>query len=84
MIDVRVGQDDGIQLSRCAVKLFVLWPSIFIGPLKQTAVQQKASRIRFHQVLASRDFAGCSKERNFHLVITCSVYFELDILLRWV
>ena len=69
MIDVRVRQDDRIELARLAAELLILDPRLGPVPLKESAVEKNAEIVGFEEVLAAGEFAGSTEDGDLHGII---------------
>jgi hypothetical protein len=66
MVDVSVRENDTVQLSRLAVKFFVLPVSLGAVSLKEPAVEQQSQGVGLDQMLAAGDLAGGAEKSDLH------------------
>ena len=64
VIEVRVGQHDGINRVRAHGQLVPVAPAQLVLPLEEAAVDEHAGRPNLDQILGARDRAGGSQKRE--------------------
>ena len=66
MVDVRMRQNDGIQIRRVVKERFVFAARFGPMALEESAIEQNGKFAAFDQMLTARDFSGRTAECDFH------------------
>jgi len=66
VIDMGVGEDDGIEVARVAGELFVLLPGFGAVSLEETAIEEKPELAAFDEVLTAGDLLGSPVKGDLH------------------
>src|SRR5262245_330766 len=66
VIDVRMREDDGIEMRRIVKEVLVLAPRLGSVPLKQAAIQKHLELSTLDHVLAASDFPRRTAKRDLH------------------
>ena len=82
VVDVRVRQNDRVELRRIAAEALVLMPRIDAVSLEQSAVEQNPQVRGFEQMLAAGDLAGGPQEGDFHWPLARTMRIGCSALIK--